>query len=349
MSLFSSKRERRLWLWTLIVMVAIYSTLGPARILAQELRERHLLELSFVLVVLLLAGGISWRWLKERPSWSDIGVALGVLLAYLAAFARMQSPEERTHLIEYGIVAALIHLALQERVRQGHQVSSPAAIAVVATALLGLIDEGIQAMLPSRVFDTRDIFFNALAGFLAIAAMLAIAPQRGPGWRLWFLWLMAAAYGWGTAVEMTGLGEMSMYSSPPSIEAGYFGVALAGMLVGALQWLILRKKISGAGWWILASFGAALVFSLVVFGVGLAYKEEVWRVGVGLLGPATGLLQWLILRREVRQSGWWILASTLGWGLGIPAGEAVGWNGLGAVYGALTGLALVFLLRQESA
>ena len=40
MSLFTSDRERRLWLWTLAVVVAIYSTLGLAGTLAGALREQ---------------------------------------------------------------------------------------------------------------------------------------------------------------------------------------------------------------------------------------------------------------------------------------------------------------------
>jgi hypothetical protein len=41
MSLFTSDRERRLWFWTAIVMVAIYSSLGPSQMLAEELRGRR--------------------------------------------------------------------------------------------------------------------------------------------------------------------------------------------------------------------------------------------------------------------------------------------------------------------
>ena len=160
MSLFTSDRERRLWLWTLAVMVAIYSTLGPARTLADALRERNLLEVSFALVLLLWWGPSPASWVKRRPGWREIGVALGVALAYLAMFLRMESPEERTHLIEYGIVAALIHQALLERVAQWPPVPVPAALTVAVTALLGLLDEGIQAMLPSRVFDVRDDFLQ---------------------------------------------------------------------------------------------------------------------------------------------------------------------------------------------
>lgn len=66
MALFASDRERRLWLWTLAVVVAIYSSLGIAA-------------------------------------------------AYVLAFVRMSIPEERTHLVEYGVVGVFLYQALAER------------------------------------------------------------------------------------------------------------------------------------------------------------------------------------------------------------------------------------------
>jgi VanZ family protein len=54
---------------------------------------------------------------------------------------------------------------------------------VVVTALLGWLDEGIQAVLPNRVYDIRDVGVNALAGLLAIAASLVLEWARGRGSR----------------------------------------------------------------------------------------------------------------------------------------------------------------------
>jgi hypothetical protein len=349
-SLFTSDRERRLWLWTLAVMVAIYSTLGPARTLVDALRERNLLQVSFALVLLLLVAAIARQLVKRRPGWSEIGVALGVALAYLVMFLRMGSPEERTHLIEYGIVAALIHQALLERVRHGRRVPAPAALTVALTALLGLLDEGIQAMLPSRVFDLRDVGFNALAGFMVIVARLAMAPQRRLGWRFWFLWLMAGAVGWGLGVAWGSFAEPDdlnmLQSSPTIIWAGYLGVAVGGILIGVLQWLVLRRQLARAGRWVLASLGAAAIVGVVVFGVGMFNADVGWVGGAGLFGTAVGVLQWLVLRRQVARAGWWVLASTVGWVVGMPLGDIVGGPALGAAYGAITGTAMVWLLRQ---
>lgn len=49
---------------------------------------------------------------------------------------------------------------------------------MAATALLGWCDEGIQAILPGRVYDLRDVGINALAGFMAVTASLALARAR---------------------------------------------------------------------------------------------------------------------------------------------------------------------------
>lgn len=178
MSLFTSDRERRLWLWTLAVVVAIYSTLGLARTLAEELRNRDLFDSVFIFGFLLIGAAVLTLGLKTRPGGAEIGVALGVVAAYIMVFARMGIPEERTHLFEYSVVAVLIYEALKERASRGRPVPRPALLAIATAALVGAVDEGIQVLLPSRVFDPVDIGFNALAALMAVAASLALARAR---------------------------------------------------------------------------------------------------------------------------------------------------------------------------
>ena len=89
--------------------------------------------------------------------------------------------EERTHLFEYGIVAVLIYQALSERARNGRRVRAPAVLALVATVALGWIDEGLQALIPNRVYDNFDVVRNS------VAAMIGIAGECGGG------------VGWGTS------------------------------------------------------------------------------------------------------------------------------------------------------
>ena len=178
MALFCSPRERRLWLWTLAVVVAIYSTLGLTPRLAGALREHGLLESFFVLGMILVGATIVAQGVKARPGGTEIAVALGVAAAYLLVCVRVVTPEARTHLIEYGVVGVFIQEALAERASHGRRVPLLPLFAVLATAALGLLDECIQAFLPSRVFDPLDILFNLLAATMAVGASLALAWAR---------------------------------------------------------------------------------------------------------------------------------------------------------------------------
>ena len=183
MVLFSSARERRLWLWTLAVVVAIYSTLGLARTLTEALREHGLLGpafplVSFLLAISLVGATVVAHGLKAPPGGMEITVALGVTAAYLLVFLRMVGPEERSHLIEYGVVAVFIYEALAERASQGRRVPALPVLAVLATAALGVVDECIQIFVPSRVFDPVDMLFNLLAGAMAVGASVALSWAR---------------------------------------------------------------------------------------------------------------------------------------------------------------------------
>jgi len=173
--LFTSRRERRLWLWALAVVVAIYSTLGLAGTLAEVLRERNLLPPALLVLMFVTVAAIVGSGLKRRPGRREIWVALGVTAVYGMALLRMGgSIEERTHLFEYGIVAVLIYQALSERARNGRRVPAPAVLALVATVALGWIDEGLQALIPNRVYDNFDVVRNAVAALIGISGSVVV-------------------------------------------------------------------------------------------------------------------------------------------------------------------------------
>ena len=175
MKLFTSSRERRLWSWALAVVVAVYSTLGLAGRLAELLGERGLLPVAFTVAFVAVVVAIVWSALKSRPGRHEIWIALGITAVYAMVVVRMGiGPAERTHLFEYGLLAILIYQALLERRHNGRRVPVPALCAIVVTALLGWLDEGIQAFLPNRVYDVRDVAVNALAGLMAITAFGAL-------------------------------------------------------------------------------------------------------------------------------------------------------------------------------
>ena len=178
MTFFSSKRERRLWVWTAVVVAAIYSTLGLARTLTDKLGNDFFSVWLFLLGCILVLLTVITQGLKARPGGAEIAVALGVAAAYLLILVRMSAPTERSHLVEYGVVAVFIHEALTERANQGRRVPVPALLAIVAASLVGVIDEGIQKLIPSRVFDPVDILFNVLAAVMAVVASVALRRAR---------------------------------------------------------------------------------------------------------------------------------------------------------------------------
>lgn len=180
--IFTSRRERRLWMRTLLVVVAIYSTLGLASVLARWAYHQQLVTAAFVACLLLVGLTILTQGLRYRPRGVEVGVALGLAAVYLLVFLRLAIPE-RSHLIEYGVVGSFVYEALRERGRHG-RLRRPALAAVTVTLLIGTVDEVLQLFLPGRVFDTTDIAFNGLAALFAVGSasiLHRLRPESGDG------------------------------------------------------------------------------------------------------------------------------------------------------------------------
>jgi hypothetical protein len=123
-------------------------------------------------------------------------------------------------------------------------------------------------------------------------------------------------------------------------ESAAFAV---GIPVGLAQWIVLRKKLERAEWWIPASAaGWAAGYALLV----AMFPPQATVLAGGALGVALGLAQWFVLRRRVARSWWWIVVSTLGWAVGLTG--FLGAPLVGSIAGAVTGLALEPLLRYSS-
>ncbi|MDE2662099.1 MAG: VanZ family protein [Gemmatimonadota bacterium] len=179
--LFSSNRERRLWIWALAVVVAIYATADLARTLADALRESGLLELTptmFSAGMLLIGIAILVQGLREGSRGVEVGFALGVAAIAIIGFARGIDAAERSHLIEYAVLALIIHEALVERMTHGKRVPVPAVLAIAMTTAVGVLDECIQFFVPSRTFDWFDIGFDLLASVLAVGSSVSIRWVR---------------------------------------------------------------------------------------------------------------------------------------------------------------------------
>lgn len=194
--------------------------------------------------------------------------------------------------------------------------------------------------------------------------MLTVERSR-VGWRFWLLWVLASTVGLflGLVVGFFGALKVSDFQRDLAWAAIAAG---AGAGVGIMQWLVLRRQVSRVGWWALASLvglGVAAVGGVAV-ALAAGYSMEWfpmagWIVIAAVGGAMAGIMQWLILRRQVSRAGWWVLASTVGWAVSVAGlvvlGEeimdflALGVGLAGIVgLGAMTGLALVWLLRQPA-
>lgn len=178
-SLFVSKREQHLWFWTGAVIVAILSTLALGSTLAPVLNDGGLFGVGFFLIgcALVLATVIT-QGLRVRPSGVEFFVATGIAAAYLLVLVRMAIPTERSHLVEYGVLAIFIHEALRERALNGRRVPASAWLAILAASLVGVFDECVQYALPGRVLDPVDMIFNTVAAFMAVGASAALSWAR---------------------------------------------------------------------------------------------------------------------------------------------------------------------------
>ena len=176
-----SPRERRLWLWAAALIVAIYASLYSVRPVADWLRDRNLLRLAIAGLFVLAAAAVL-RWcLARSPRWREIGVLAAFAVLYLLVLWPIRMPEERFHLLEYGLLAGLVYAALLERERPGAGLrwsASRATLAVMVTGAGGWLDEGIQYLLPNRHYDWVDVGLNLLAAVLAVGAMAASAEAR---------------------------------------------------------------------------------------------------------------------------------------------------------------------------
>jgi hypothetical protein len=179
-------------------------------------------------------------------------------------------------------------------------------------------------------------------------------PRAG-GWRFFLWWMLAFL-----SFPLGGLLALTVVGPVQGAVTGALGGALAGAVIGAAQWLVLKRYIRLGPEWVLATaLGVAIGDALGALLTGAG-------TGIGALlitglasGVAVGLLQWgLFLRGRLLVASLWLpvvaIAWPLGWTVTWAAGIDVerGYYVFGAsgalVFAALTGLAMLFMLRGQT-
>jgi hypothetical protein len=172
-------RERRLWIAAGSLVLAIYTSAYFVQFALAALRVRGWLGPT-VWVGLALAAGVALVFAaRARPGAWEValfGAAAGV---YLLLIRRLGIIQERIHLIEYGLVGGLVYEALRERWSVAERPRGtrpwrqrfPALAAVLIATAAGWGDELVQAVLPNRYYDLRDVVTNAEAAALLVLVL----------------------------------------------------------------------------------------------------------------------------------------------------------------------------------
>lgn len=185
----------------------------------------------------------------------------------------------------------------------------------------------------------------------------SIAPvpptlRRPPVWA----WPLAVLLGFPIGGYVANL----IVGAVDSVGAALAGGLIAGAVIGAAQWLALRRLVPWL--WIAATSigmtaGLTLGAALVDYGIG--------RVDLMLMGAVTGVfvggLQAVVLTRQhISGAAWWAAANPPAWALAwfvssyvISANIAERFTNFGAsgclVFALLTGLLLELLYRRTEA
>jgi hypothetical protein len=175
----------------------------------------------------------------------------------------------------------------------------------------------------------------------------------------------------------------------PTLIAGVLAVALGtlleGVIVGAAQEFVLRRRLNRLrpwSWMAATAIGAGLAWVLGMIPSTVAglmssgspsgpsaeptqLAQMMLAAGLGLIaGPILGVAQWTVLRQFVNRAGHWLWANALAWAIGMPViflgMDLVPWTGrplivalciygvcaaTGVVVGAIHGRVLIQLLR----
>jgi MFS family permease len=156
-------------------VVLIYLTLPVMRPVLGFLKEHLGPKFGLLTDILLVAimSILTMILIKIKITWKQWILALIVFCLYGYGLRILRIPEERIHLLEYGLLSFLVF-----------RVFPPGWSAIfrywqtfLTVSFVGTLDEIIQYFIPNRVGDVRDIILNIVSGLLGLV-LTAILYQK---------------------------------------------------------------------------------------------------------------------------------------------------------------------------
>lgn len=175
---------------------------------------------------------------------------------------------------------------------------------------------------------------------------IKIGKLATPRFSLWTLWIVANGAGTILGVVVfflllisfgfLGVREEIQQTNLEIVHEAIVGGLMLfmhfGLLIGFMQWLAVRKYVSKTGFWFLTSTIAMFVGGVLSDVILLFFPSPhlptfvLWI----LFGSVSGVLQWIILRKQISNSGIWILINVLSGGI-----AGISWPDAGIVGGSI--------------
>lgn len=178
--------------------------------------------------------------------------------------------------------------------------------------------------------------------FILLWTLVSIFGFSFPAWTTWFF----------------GAWTQKVFSI-----SSLFMVILYGIIIGAGQWILLKKRIEKAQLWFFLTalgYGFGSLIPLILFGLSIFKDPDsgiIQPLIIGLLfGLIPGLLQWIVVRKKYPIAKWIIYSSSISNGMGMlnyylfsriffDEISIIIW---GLVYGVITGMTLkkIFISKK---
>lgn len=169
---------RSLLRWALVVayIAFIYLTIPVAPKLWLQLGEIVDIDLDrLARTILLVAAAVASVPAVIRPRWQTFAAIVLLAGVYVGIYwLPFETPAERVHLVEYGILPALVAWAIGD----GRPLRSRLVAGALVGGAVGLGDEIIQGLTPGRFAQLSDVALNASSAGLGAIVCWVVAPTR---------------------------------------------------------------------------------------------------------------------------------------------------------------------------
>lgn len=182
-------------------------------------------------------------------------------------------------------------------------------------------------------------------------ASLDRLPVRG--WGFWLAWAFVFV-----GFPLGALAGQAVAGPIDSPSRGLMAGAATGLVVGGLQWIVIRRRLALPVMWVLATtLGLAVGLGLSIWLFGSENSATLVLSRALMTGGVLGAAQAWVLRRFGWPAAAWALVVTAAWVLGWVITSAVGvdlgpkWSVFGSTgawaFQFVTGLTLAWLIRRQ--